>query len=60
LDGIRDVENIGGITIVIVEVTPVTGLAVATLPLAVGSNLMTQIDPLNHPILAETKSTRIT
>jgi len=41
MDGIRDVANIGGITVVIVEVTPVTGLTVATLPLVVGSDLMT-------------------
>jgi len=59
VDGIRDVANIRGITMAIVEVTPVTGLAVATLPLAVGEDLMTQIGPLNQPILVETNPTRI-
>jgi len=43
-----------------VEVTPVTGLAVVTLPLVVESDLMTQIGPLNQPILVETNPTRIT
>jgi len=44
VDGIKDVANIGGITVVIVEVTPVIVLAVENLPLVVGSNLMNQID----------------
>jgi len=41
VDRIRDVANIGGITVLIVEVTPVTGLAVEILSLAVGFDLMT-------------------
>jgi len=57
--GIRDVANIGGIKVLIVEVTPVTGLAVVTLPLFVGSDLITQIGLLNQPILTETNPTRI-
>ena len=57
---IRDVANIGGITAVIVEVTPVTGLTGSTLPLAVGLDLITQTGPLIWPILAEKNSTRIT
>jgi len=59
VDGIRDVANIGRITVVIMEVTPVTGLAVEILPLVVGSDLMIQIGLLNQMILAEKNPTRI-
>ena len=59
VDGIRNMANIEGITVVIAEVTPVTGLSVITLPLIAGSNLMTQIGLLNQPILAEKNPTRI-
>ena len=60
VDSIREVEYIGEITVVIVEITPVTGLAVATLPLVVGLDLMTQKRPLNQPIFAETNPIKIT
>jgi len=59
VDGIRDVANIGRITVVTVEATPVTGLAVTTLPLVVGPDLMTQIGLHNQQILAEINPTRI-
>jgi len=59
VDRTRDVANIEGVTVVIMKVTPVMRLAMATLPLVVGSDLMTQIGLLNQPILAETNPTRI-
>jgi len=59
MDRIRDMAIIGGITVVITEVTPVTGLSMAALPLVVGPELMIQIGLLSQLILAETNPTRI-